>query len=293
MKITHNSSSKSSPALIVSLGLTLIELLVAIGIIGVLIALVVPAVQAARESARRTQCANNLKQLTLAAQGYHQLVGQLPMGGYYPASTLINSNSGPYTFALLPHLELSSLHNAINFDVSPFYSMNSTILGVELAVFLCPSDVEASREARLSNLLYDDLKSVVSTRFCSYAGNCGTWFCFPFANDPTRSRQLASMNGVVYQKSAVRFTDIKDGTSHTFLFGEQAHGMGEPTRRDRWHWWSSSIGTQFTTMWPMNPRRAVPELVGPAIPVGGTVYLISASSFHPGAGPAHTNLSLP
>src|SRR5437899_1609332 len=100
-------------------GFTLIELLVVIFIVGVLIAIVLPAVQAAREGARRLQCANNLKQLALAAHNYHDAAGCFPMGGYFPFSRFLNSDSGPYTFSLLPHLGMGVLYNTINFDIAP------------------------------------------------------------------------------------------------------------------------------------------------------------------------------
>src|SRR6187200_595115 len=90
-------------------GFTLVELLVVIAIIGILIALLLPAVQAAREAARRTQCMNNLKQLGLAALSYHDVYQHLPPGiGYYPTA---NGAFGTYFFYLLPYIEQRNLYD--------------------------------------------------------------------------------------------------------------------------------------------------------------------------------------
>ena len=132
-------------------GFTLIELLVVISIIGVLIALLLPAVQSARESARRGQCLNNLKQLGLAVQNY------LTLANVLPASTLDNCvpirvENSPmnwctsWTASLLPHLEQQPLFNALNFSVPmfelvpPIYGANTTVAITTINTLLCPSE---------------------------------------------------------------------------------------------------------------------------------------------------------
>src|SRR5436305_2402314 len=99
-------------------GFTLIELLVVIAIIGILIALLLPAVQAAREAARRSQCVNNLKQLALAAMNYESANGSLP-----PTSVNTAANPAPTSFGLkpriLPYLEQAAMTNALNFSFAP------------------------------------------------------------------------------------------------------------------------------------------------------------------------------
>src|SRR4051794_4598815 len=124
-------------------GFTLIELLVVIAIIGVLVALLLPAVQMAREAARRSQCSNNLKQMGLAIHNYHDSIGAIPPGSM--------NGWGPLTH-MLPYLELGVVYNAINFSFSASQEQgngqrNGTAWTTQISVFLCPSDVD-----RLTNV---------------------------------------------------------------------------------------------------------------------------------------------
>ena len=129
-------------------GFTLVELLVVIAIIGILIALLLPAVQAAREAARRTQCSNNLKQLGLAAQNHHDAYKHLPPGiGYYPIPN--NGVFGTYHFHLLHFFEEGNLFDS-SLGTAPFlppvgptkvrYPGNNNVYSQPVPTFLCPSD---------------------------------------------------------------------------------------------------------------------------------------------------------
>src|SRR6516164_9548103 len=132
--------SRSTPP---RMGFTLIELLVVIAIIAILIGLLLPAVQAAREAARRAQCTNNLKQIALAASNYHDVNGCFPGGSYSPVS-----KPAAWHFAqnfscfvrMLPFSEQSAMYNAVNFNNNYGSFTNVTIAGVRLSMLTCPSD---------------------------------------------------------------------------------------------------------------------------------------------------------
>ncbi len=129
-------------------GFTLIELLVVIAIIGVLIALLLPAVQAAREAARRAQCSNNLKQIGLALHNYHDTALSFPMGTIINAPGWPNEPSlrTPWSFHILPYLEMGNLGNALNFQVGiagPAWAgsyANMSIVKTRVNTYNCPSD---------------------------------------------------------------------------------------------------------------------------------------------------------
>jgi prepilin-type N-terminal cleavage/methylation domain-containing protein/prepilin-type processing-associated H-X9-DG protein len=134
------------PSLPIRRAFTLIELLVVIAIIGVLVALLLPAVQAAREAARRGQCTNNLKQLGIALHGYHGAFDTFPSGGWIaiagqPATR--NMNTG-WSASVLPWLEQSPLFNGLNLSVVYDHPANSTSTLTVLQVYLCPSEARKS-----------------------------------------------------------------------------------------------------------------------------------------------------
>ena len=149
-------------------GFTLIELLVVLAIIGTLAGLLLPAVQSARDGARRLQCVNNLKQIGLALHNYHQSCGSFPMGGSKNNRKLNGDSYDQWSnwgapAALLPDLEQTPMFNAINFDFAPeitdgiSHPMNSTVNLSIVLTFLCPSDARAGQQ-----------------NSCSYHGSYGT-----------------------------------------------------------------------------------------------------------------------
>ena len=130
-------------------GFTLIELLVVIAIIAVLISLLLPAVQSAREAARRAQCLNNFKQIGLALHTYHQSHGVFPPGyvsNFIPGAggnTSLEVDTGPgwgWASQILPQMEQSNTYNAINFNISMIMADNNTAQYTRISSFLCPSD---------------------------------------------------------------------------------------------------------------------------------------------------------
>ncbi|NLS90754.1 MAG: DUF1559 domain-containing protein [Planctomycetaceae bacterium] len=124
-------------------GFTLVELLVVIAIIGILIALLLPAVQAAREAARRSQCSNNVKQIGLALHNYHDTFKAFPFSFMidppnYPAS-LDGVNANVWSIPILPFMEQTALYDQYNTNLPPFMPPNADLIDEVLPVFLCPS----------------------------------------------------------------------------------------------------------------------------------------------------------
>jgi prepilin-type N-terminal cleavage/methylation domain-containing protein/prepilin-type processing-associated H-X9-DG protein len=292
-------------------GFTLIELLVVIAIIAVLIGLLLPAVQSAREAARRAQCVNNLKQLALAAHNYLSSNNVFPQGIQWQVN--FNSGnpndcwtSGSCLVPLMQYAEQGPLFNAVNFNVNMYNQPNTTISGAAISILWCPSDGKV-QEA------YDFPPGVVKTlpavdlpmRYSSYAANSGEFFIIDFNGftgvpntcqfsfDASPGQQ--QMNGLVYMLSHVSLASITDGTSNTFAFAERAHGKFPPIEVNCWNWWTSgNFGdTMFTTFYGMNVFNKAPFNVNAVAPPGKTPALCSAdggsdefiaspSSFHPG-----------
>jgi prepilin-type N-terminal cleavage/methylation domain-containing protein/prepilin-type processing-associated H-X9-DG protein len=209
----------------VSRAFTLIELLVVIAIIGVLIALLLPAVQAAREAARRAQCTNNLKQLGLAMHNYHDANSSFPIGvmgirGPTPRYPLAGDVSGAnnrrtWAYSLMPYIEQGSVFQAFNFNRPWNDAAQTTVLRTYIATFHCPSDpgTDAIEEQNSSNhrpkgnymvnwgnTHYDQDRATNP-----YKGPLGTllYLAAPFTLD--------NANGI---------RDITDGTSGTLLMAE-------------------------------------------------------------------------
>jgi prepilin-type N-terminal cleavage/methylation domain-containing protein/prepilin-type processing-associated H-X9-DG protein len=262
-------------------GFTLIEVLVAVSIIGVLAALLLPAVQAARESARRIHCANNLKQLALACHNYAEIHGTLPIGipQMYDPDPALNffGESQSIFVSMLGQLDQQPLFNAANFSRSIFASANSTIYASGLGVLWCPSDPSIQMEVEYP--FYEDpLKEKI--RFSSYAGNTGIWYAdlsnYP---DPTNPARVAQINGVFTAGRGISFAEISDGAGQTLLLSERAHGILTGDDLHYWHWWADSVSvdTRFWTMFPLNPFRKIPDTPESY----SSAYTSAASSFHP------------
>jgi len=150
---------------------TLIELLVVIAIIAVLISLLLPAVQSAREAARRAQCINNLKQLGLASANYESAHSVYPPGMYwqYAPAGYVTTAGGPLVL-LTPQLEQTAIANAINFMVVMWDPPNSTIHALGINTLWCPSDnANQVRTVSYGGTSYPKMA------YSSYAGMCGPW----------------------------------------------------------------------------------------------------------------------
>jgi prepilin-type N-terminal cleavage/methylation domain-containing protein len=208
-------------------GFTLVELLVVIAIIGILIALLLPAVQAAREAARRTQCSNHLKQIALAAHHYHDAVRSFPPGillSQYDAAKGRYRGASLFVF-LLPYVEQTGLYDVWDFD-----DPNSNFLGemrsraAQGPDLLCPSEPESENPLHYSSRLTGKpMERYI--KVTSYAGNAGTRSYHPDSG-------FLQTDGIFFgagpgsqpkpNQQPVRLADVLDGTSNTLLFGERS-----------------------------------------------------------------------
>jgi len=197
---------------------TLIELLVVIAIIGVLVALLLPAVQAAREAARRTQCRNNLKQIGLAMHNYIDTFKTFPPGYIAGSSDIAVTTPGwGWAAMILPQLEQTALFEKLNLDLPIEDPSNSVGIQTFLPSYVCPSDIcPIGAFAVTSDPA--NFVLVVQTTPCSYAGCVGNDSCDVDSN-------ATPWNGVLYRDSKTRIADITDGTTSTILVGERAWAL--------------------------------------------------------------------
>jgi prepilin-type N-terminal cleavage/methylation domain-containing protein/prepilin-type processing-associated H-X9-DG protein len=237
-------------------GFTLIELLVVIAIIGVLIALLLPAVQSAREAARRAQCTNNLKQIALAMHNYHDTNASFP-----PQAMNDAGYSGTWfgwTQAILPALEQSPLFNSCNFFIGIRQSANyPTVYLAQVSGYLCPTDTASGqgvlRErwwATIDNLnsivdgsplsyitCWGDMKTGSIFDYLSGEGNNFTWGC---------NKTFRGIFGECSDGAVIKMADVTDGTSGTFLAGENSTNLNGGLT------WANPDANAGTTVVPLN-----------------------------------------
>ena len=178
---------------------TLVELLVTIAILGVLVSLLMPAVQSVREAARRMRCQNNLRQVGIALHNYHSALGTLPPGGLEPRPMWPDGKQFAWSAFLLPYLEQSQVNERIDFRYAFDDPVNEEIAATPLEVYLCPSTPRTSPLTR--GLGASDYGGIYGERILSQ-------------NDPP--------SGVMVYDEAMRFRDITDGLSGTLAVSEDA-----------------------------------------------------------------------
>jgi len=206
-------------------GFTLIEILVVISIIGILVGLLLPAVQQAREAARRMSCSNNLRQVGLAIQNYHSAHKRLPPG-YLSASDALSNDLGPgwgWGSMILGELEQSSLMRQISFGLPIEHSSNASARTFKISSYLCPSDTVKTPWNVVSR---DSTGNAVATICTVAASNYTGVFGI---REP-----IGDGDGVLFRNSRIGMKDVTDGTSTTMIVGERSQRWGEAT-------WTGSV----------------------------------------------------
>ena len=287
-------------------GFTLVELLVVMSIIGVLIALLLPAVTSAREAARRAQCLQNFRQMGIAIHNYHDRNGALPAGRmkcYDPRySKPIPGCSGSYVdkslhISILPDVEQNPLYNSLNQNLTILGLENSTCHSVAVAIYACPSDPESGIARPATSTLLDLFGGAEpagvprSLVFTSYAGLSGSFAVNALPGSANNClvdpRALQQNNGVFNDIASISFSSISDGLSQTAFMtekattplaripGSSATSPGSPFAEKGWYFVGNFGMTLVTSFHPINAYKTISS--------AATQPLVrSASSLHPG-----------
>lgn len=244
---------RSLPASNTPLGFTLVELLVVIAIIGILIALLLPAVQAAREAARRLQCSNQIRQVLIAAHNYHSAQNAIVPHGDYPTALSAQAR-------LLPYMENQAVADLVDQEQHWRSTANNQAVRTPMEFLRCPSGTErelsyVNTEEVLNRNLRDNGVVGVNSLASHYVGNAGArpptceqpgggrnsggaWSTEPYASYKqygcsdvaTVSSGGSAINGVIYGSSRLKFKNVIDGTSKTIMFGELSWEVDSESR---------------------------------------------------------------
>lgn len=287
-------------------GFTLIEMLVSIGLISILIALLLPAVQAARESSRRIRCSNNLRQIGIALNAYVTRDGAFPLGTYYhndPRLNVIPPFCMPLTdrsflVNILPEMESNAIFDSMNVQAWILMPENTTIHSLMISSYVCPSDTEAQTPVlgRLSLSIpgFDRWSSdmMLPLAKTSYAGLSSDSFSralpemFNGCRVPDWMR--ANSTGIITDTGPISLSSVTDGTSNTLLVAEKAFTYAnilrtaQPGAIDSVQcWFFGGTGTTISGMFAPNAAKFVANQSPPMDLTFGAIRS-GASSMHPG-----------
>jgi prepilin-type N-terminal cleavage/methylation domain-containing protein/prepilin-type processing-associated H-X9-DG protein len=245
---------------------TLVELLVVIAIIGILVAMLLPAVQQAREAARRLQCSNQLRQLGLAVLNYHTACRELPMSFDGSGTTRYGPRPSPqenghgWIVGVLPHLEQQSLYDKFNFNGTMESGGGIKVAAcqdavkTQLSVLQCPSDASV-RKLETKQWQWVGIE-VATTSYKGVMGDSRMGTTSSFGGTPYCNDAEAECNGLLWRTSYQypgRFESMRDGASNTLMIGEDLPEYN-------WHsMWAYSNGDTNSTYTPLNYKPSPPD----------------------------------
>ena len=234
-------------------GFTLVELLVVIAIIGILIGMLLPAVQSVREAARRTSCANKMRQHGLALMLFHESIGhfppghcieqarnanlmkEVPPGGYHTSGLPVWGAFWSWMYRITPYIEYQGFFNIVDADVWPWWNMvypdthedaGLSVMRQRCDLYVCPSDV-GGREFWVDPGNQNNQVAITSYLAC---------------NGRNAFKEIDGQDGMIYVNSSVKISDVHDGTSNTIIVGERP-----PAANVEWGWQWAGFGGSPTT----------------------------------------------